>query len=195
MARNPKMQAKKKERRILYFAKSDRVEVEHLHNTISRAWFEATIRKTHLQTGRYTVIYNTLYLPDGRRLYDVIDSCHVRPLPPSNTTTSSSSITTNQKVEVFHNDGWWIGVVISKLDDTDGGKFLVSLPNSNGEDEKIEFASSRIRVHLDWDSSNDKWVLVENEDAMPETEEKKHGHDQKPKMPCAMNVIVLSDDD
>lgn len=212
MARHPRLAAKKKGKKKLYFTKSDRVEVEHLHNSISRAWFEATVWKTHLQEGRYTVIYNTLLLPDGRRLFDVIDSCRVRPLPPSNIT--SSPITSNQTVEAFYNDGWWIGVVVSKLDHTDvnnGTKFLVSFSNSNGGDEKIEFPSSMVRLHLDWDSYNGKWVLLskrrktqdaENEDPVlvsPEPElqpeEKKHGQDRKPKMSCARNAIVLSDDD
>ncbi|KAJ8535854.1 hypothetical protein K7X08_034255 [Anisodus acutangulus] len=93
----------------------------------------------------------------------------LRPAPPIATKDQLRAFRVNDVVDAFHLAGWWTGVVVSIVDDGDGGngngcRFRVSFKDP---DEEIEFSEHDLRFHLDWVGGGN-WVRpVTPQEKMP----------------------------
>ncbi|XP_076932003.1 protein AGENET DOMAIN (AGD)-CONTAINING P1-like [Bidens hawaiensis] len=67
-----------------------------------------------------------------------------------------SDFVLGRKVDVFANDGWWVGRIASKIGETE---YLVHFDNTNLD---IIYSFANIRVHQDWDAANDVWMHTRN---------------------------------
>ncbi|KAG1355133.1 DUF724 domain-containing protein 3 [Cocos nucifera] len=128
------------------FGAGDKVEVRCDDEGFRGAWYEATVVRT-LPRRRYSVEYVSLVsdADPSEPLHEIVRRSHVRPQPPP--PPSPTHYQVFQRVEVFHNDGWWAGVV-SKLHGEDSRRFTVSFPNTR---EVMDFPASEIRPLLEWE--------------------------------------------
>lgn len=111
------------------------------------SYYEATI-VSYLNNARYVVRYKTLVDDDeAKPLTETVNLRELRPSPPLVRSTSEFSL--HQKVDAFHNDGWWVGEITGKS----GSQYTVYFATSN---EEIVYPSSQIRVHQDW--VNGEWI-------------------------------------
>ncbi|KAF7833923.1 DUF724 domain-containing protein 3-like [Senna tora] len=132
------------------FVRGQNVEVSVKQDGFMGSYFEAKV-VSHLQNGIYVVEYKTLVEEHdhSQPLTETVYSKELRPLPPL---ISVPRFSTNQKVDAFDNDGWWVGVITRKIGGSDG--YYVYFETTHQE---ILYPFSRIRVHQDW--VRGKWVL------------------------------------
>ncbi|AES70977.1 putative Agenet-like domain-containing protein [Medicago truncatula] len=98
--------------RIVNYRVGDLVEVCIKDEGFWGSYFEAKIVAC-LENGEYVVRYkNLLENDESGPLEETLLSKDLRPIPPS--VQNPSAFQLNQKVDVFCNDGWWLGKITSK---------------------------------------------------------------------------------
>nr|XP_019705781.1 DUF724 domain-containing protein 2 isoform X2 [Elaeis guineensis] len=139
------------------FGAGAKVEVRSDDEGFRGAWYEATIVRS-LKRRRYSVEYVSLVsdADPSEPLHEIVRRSHVRPPPPP--PPSPADYQVYQRVEAFHNDGWWAGVV-SRLHGEDSGRFTVSFPNTR---EVMDFPPSDIRPLLEW--VRGRWIVARDQD-------------------------------
>lgn len=106
-------------RRILdeEFSKGTLVEVKSNEEGYQGAWYTATIIGP-IQNDKYVVEYQTLKTDDESELLkEKVDACHLRPCPPNMQRVDRFRLF--ERVDVWYNDGWWVGIIIRILEDLD----------------------------------------------------------------------------
>ncbi|XP_050898043.1 protein AGENET DOMAIN (AGD)-CONTAINING P1-like [Lathyrus oleraceus] len=99
------------QRRVNYKIR-DKVEVCSKEEGFVGSYFKATIVLC-LQNEKFVVRYENLLLDDeSEPLTEIIYRRELRPLPPR--VRNSTKFHFNQKVDVFDNDGWWLGEITSE---------------------------------------------------------------------------------
>lgn len=115
------------------------------------SWFIAKIIST-LGTDKFLVEYRDLLTEDKTQLLrEEADACHIRPCPPSVPPTAFYK--TLQKVDAWHNDGWWEGEIFKVLR---GSKYVVFFKPTK---EQLIFGHSFLRPHQDW--KDGKWSIAQ----------------------------------
>nr|XP_010918489.1 uncharacterized protein LOC105042847 isoform X2 [Elaeis guineensis] len=139
------------------FGAGAKVEVRSDDEGFRGAWYEATVVRS-LPRRHYSVEYVSLVsdADPSEPLHEIVCRSHVRPPPPP--ALSPTRYQVLQRVEVFHNDGWWAGVV-SKLHGEDSGRFTVSFPNTR---EVMDFRPSEIRPLLEW--VRGRWIVARDQE-------------------------------
>ncbi|XP_076960399.1 protein AGENET DOMAIN (AGD)-CONTAINING P1-like [Bidens hawaiensis] len=100
----------------------------------------------------YIVQFRTLLEVDQSGfLREFVTAHKIRPKPNDVVVTDFAL---GQKVDVFANDGWWVGRIASKIGETE---YLVHFDSTN-QDIIYPFANNR--VHQDWDATNDVWMYT-----------------------------------
>jgi len=90
----------------------DKVEVCNKEEGFVDSYFEATI-VSRLESGKYVICYKNLLKDDeSELLMETLLSKDRRPLPSR--VHNPSKFGLNQKVDVFDNDGWWVGKIDSE---------------------------------------------------------------------------------
>ncbi|AET00175.1 putative Agenet-like domain-containing protein [Medicago truncatula] len=90
----------------------DKVEVCSKEEGFVGSYFEATIVSC-LESGKYVIRYKNLLKDDeSELLMETLFPKDLRPLPPR--VRNPSRFELNQKVDVFDNDGWWVGKIASE---------------------------------------------------------------------------------
>ncbi|KAF9590175.1 hypothetical protein IFM89_031830 [Coptis chinensis] len=91
------------------FRKGDTVEVSIKEEGFHDSYYVATVLSS-LEDDQYLVEFKTLLDDDDetKPCTDIVHGVNVRPLPPDITV---SSFSLNEKVDVYDNDGWWVGMV------------------------------------------------------------------------------------
>ncbi|KAK2377744.1 protein AGENET DOMAIN (AGD)-CONTAINING P1 [Trifolium repens] len=90
----------------------DKVEVCSKEEGFMGSYYEATIVSC-LDNGKYVIRYKNLLKDDeSRLLIETLLLKDLRPSPPR--VRNPSKFQLNQKVDVFDNDGWWVGKIISE---------------------------------------------------------------------------------
>ncbi|XP_057452328.1 protein AGENET DOMAIN (AGD)-CONTAINING P1-like [Lotus japonicus] len=123
------------------YTPGNRVEVMGYEPGFIGSYYEATIL-TVLDDGRYEVIYKNLVEDEETKipLKEYLRPQDLRPRPPPVREAIEFKLT--QHVDVFINEGWWIGAVAAK--DMDRSVYLVYFESTG---KAAEYDSSLVRVH------------------------------------------------
>jgi agenet domain-containing protein len=120
------------------------------------SWYTAKVtrplsRITHKIQVKFLNLSKNEY--SSQPLCESVDAILVRPLPPLDPHGKFSLM---DDVDVFHNEGWWEGVVtnISVIESTSIHLYSVFFRCSR---EQIDFPPHEIRLHREWISGN-LWV-------------------------------------
>lgn len=106
------------------------------------AWHPATIVQD-LGNGSFLVEFKA---SDGAGMKSEVDSVHVRPCPP---VIKNWELGPSEKVDAFHNHGWWSGLIKEKNDG-----YIVFLEHMGSE---CVFQRSDVRPRMDW--KDGKWSI------------------------------------
>ncbi|AET00182.1 putative Agenet-like domain-containing protein [Medicago truncatula] len=99
------------EKRVDYKV-GDKVEVCSEDEGFVGSYFEATIVSC-LESGKYVIRYKNLLKDDeSELLMETLFPKDLRPIPPH--VRNPLKFKLNQKVDVFDNDGWWVGKIASE---------------------------------------------------------------------------------
>ncbi|CAK7329229.1 unnamed protein product [Dovyalis caffra] len=130
------------------FHKGEKVEVCSKHEGFLGSYYTATVVKK-LDTNSYAVQYENLVEEEdiSKLLIETASGDEVRPVPPR--IKFGIGFSMFDKVDVFDNDGWWVGKVTGRR----GSLYFVYFETTR---EEIAYHVSKLRIHLDW--VNDKWV-------------------------------------
>lgn len=140
------------QRRVNYKIR-DKVEVCSKEEGFVGSYFKATIVSC-LQNEKFVVRYENLLLDDeSEPLTEIIYRRELRPLPPH--VRNSTKFHFNQKVDVFDNDGWWLGEITSEKILLENYYYYKVYFNTTGE--TICYSCDRIRVHHEWIYG--EWIL------------------------------------
>ncbi|OVA13635.1 Agenet-like domain [Macleaya cordata] len=133
------------------FLPGDSVEVSSKEEGFLGSYYEATIIKPVVvgNKNKYLVEYKTLLTDDEKMfLRDIVDATEIRPSPPI---IPVSEFHLFDQVDVFANDGWWVGRITGKK----LSNYQVYFDRSTGE--TIGYRFSQLRIHQEWE--NGKWVV------------------------------------
>jgi len=132
----------------------DKVEVCSKEDGLVGSYYESTIVSCLEERGKYTVRYKNLLKDDESELFIEIlfpkDLCLI---PPR--VRRPSKFQLNQKVDVFDNDGWWVGEIIrDKILMQKTYYYSVYFDYTN---QTIYYPCDQIRVHqeLSWG----EWIM------------------------------------
>ncbi|CAI8601191.1 unnamed protein product [Vicia faba] len=132
-------------RRVNYNVR-DKVEVCSKEEGFVGSYFKATIVSC-LQNEEYVVRYTNLLLDDeSGPLTERVHRRELRPLPPR--VRNPPEFNFNQKVDVFDNDGWWLGEITSEKTLFENCYYYKVWFNITGE--TIYYPLNQIRVHHEW---------------------------------------------
>ncbi|KAK0595925.1 hypothetical protein LWI29_011104 [Acer saccharum] len=161
------------------FAKDTLVEVSSDEGWLSGGWFVAKVldppppSTTTPGKMKFLVEYQNLRCHDGSKLLRKrVDIKLVWPLPPPppNDEKEQQRFEVNDVVDVYHNNGWWVGVVSKVWGEEEQRIYSVLLENTS---RAINFRSSELRFHLDW--VGDKWNQPQNQNKMSSEVGEKRG--------------------
>ncbi|GLT35720.1 hypothetical protein SLA2020_101470 [Shorea laevis] len=141
------------------FEKGDKVEVCSKEQGFLGSYYEATVINP-LDGGEYQVQYKNLVTDDmSQPLIETITAEELRPLPPL--MRRPNEFWGTEEVDVFDNDGWWVGTVVGRQEK----RYKVYFASS---DETLWFPIFKLRRHLNW--CNGKWFCSNKRAAEPETQ-------------------------
>jgi len=130
------------------FGLGDKVEVCSTEEGFLGSYYLATVVSRLDNNGLYVVRYDTLLEDNSSQpLTETLYPEELRPRPPR---VVASSFALYQQVDVFDNDGWWVGEICEKVDDD---HYCVYFSTT---EEEIVCPASAIRVHHEW--FNGQWV-------------------------------------
>ncbi|KAF8107007.1 hypothetical protein N665_0129s0075 [Sinapis alba] len=161
-----------KEEEDMSIAKDCEVEVSCEDEGFIDAWYRAILEETPTSSGRkkLRVRYTTLLQEDCSTLFtETVEQRFIRPVPPEDL---SVVLEEGSVVDADHNDGWWKGVIVKKMEDD---KFLVHF---DSPPDMILFDKQQLRPHFDWTGS--KWVRSQNK-VSEEQYSKANSHKRKRK--------------
>ncbi|XP_055826401.1 protein AGENET DOMAIN (AGD)-CONTAINING P1-like [Solanum dulcamara] len=101
----------------------------------------------------YGVKYKTFFTNDETSpLEEIVTIFEVCPVPPDHQTETvlvENDFYLYNMVDLFANDGWWLGLISGKI----GQKYYVYFPTI---EDNIEYPSDVLRFHQEW--SNGEWI-------------------------------------
>lgn len=136
------------------FSLGAEVEVSSDEPGFKGSWYLATIIElpTSKKIKRAKVEYRTLLTEDGsEQLKEDVDQAYIRPLPPQE--VAAQDLEHGEVVGAYCRDGWWTGVVVKVLGNSNYRVFFENPP------DVLEFDRKELRVHLEW--LKGKWVRPE----------------------------------
>ncbi|XP_033147198.1 DUF724 domain-containing protein 6 isoform X3 [Brassica rapa] len=161
-------------------AKDCEVEVSSEEEGYIGSWYRAILEETPTRSGRkkLRVRYTTLLEEDCSTPFtETVEERFIRPVPPDDL---SVVLEEGSVVDADHNDGWWKGVIIKKMEEDD--KFLVYF---DSPPDMIQFEKKQLRPHFDWTGS--KWVRSLNK-VSEEQYSKENSHKRKMKRKKTHNL-------
>ncbi|WCJ43077.1 agenet domain-containing protein [Euphorbia peplus] len=146
MASNSKPQTPQKPQ----FKPGSLVEVSSDDDGFRGSWYIGKVikRASSKNHDKYLVEYQKLFDDDAgeKPLQEILDWAQLRPLAPRE---KKRKFRFGEKVDAFHNDGWWEGSV---TEERKNGKFAVFF---RGTREQIVFGEQDLRLHREW--VNGEW--------------------------------------
>ncbi|CAI9089218.1 OLC1v1023751C1 [Oldenlandia corymbosa var. corymbosa] len=125
------------------YKRGDRVEVIDSEEGFEGSYYGAVI-VTKLNGDEYIVTYDTLLKEDlSGPLREVVEADNLRPKPPPPEGDQPTRYRLYQSVDVFHNDGWWVGRIIGKI----GSVYNVFFDSTQ---EELPYGVEALRIHQDW---------------------------------------------
>lgn len=135
---------------ITAFPSGSEVEVASHAEGYIGSYFQATILFP-IGAYFYRVRYKNLVTDDHSvPLEEYISVEEVRPIPPDHLQIQIRTLKPYDMVDVYANEGWWLGVITEKV----GRKYKVHFPTT---DETLEYSIDELRFHQEW--SNGQWTL------------------------------------
>jgi|UniRef100_A0A2N9IC68 hypothetical protein len=136
---------------MAFFKSGDEVEVCSNRDGFVGSYYSATVIKKH-GNDSYEVQYKNLITEDEphRPLIETVNAEEIRPKPPK--VVLASGFGSNDVVDAFDNDGWWVGKISRKK----GSDYYYVFFDTYMVE--IPYPSFRLRAHLDW--VNGKWVSL-----------------------------------
>ncbi|KAK9132089.1 hypothetical protein Scep_011617 [Stephania cephalantha] len=129
------------------FRQGDYVEVTSDEDGFQGAYYTAKVVKP-LSQNQYLVQYQTLLTDDeSSMLREVVDAIHVRPLPP---VIRALEFRAWDEVDVYANDGWWVGRVVGEKE----GMYEVFF---DCYECSIWYGVDELRIHQEWEYG--RWVI------------------------------------
>lgn len=123
------------------FERGTSVEVMSDDEGFRGAWFPATV--VNSAGNKFLVEYKDLMTDDeSEPLKETADFLHIRPAPPAYSVLGKFK--NLQEVDVYYNDGWWVGVISKVLADS---RYMVYFRPWKQE---MEFSVEDLRPHHDW---------------------------------------------
>lgn len=142
--------SKRKTPQDLHFKSGSIVEVSSDDEGFRGSWYVGTIiRRASSKNGnKYEVQYEKLFDDDAGKkpLREILDFVQLRPVPPRE---KKRKFKFGERVDAYHNDGWWEGSITEECED---GKFAVFF---RGTREQIVFGEEDLRLHREWE--NGEW--------------------------------------
>ncbi|CAN8305786.1 unnamed protein product [Cochlearia groenlandica] len=131
------------------FSSGTLVEVSSDEEGFKGSWFVAKVIERIGEEDKYVVEYRDLREENGvETLKEEASFLHIRPLPPSE---EDIDFVVGDKIDAFHNDGWWVGFVVESMQD---GRVGVYFKHSR---EKMRFGRQGLRLHKEW--INGTWQI------------------------------------
>ncbi|KAK7316172.1 hypothetical protein VNO77_34972 [Canavalia gladiata] len=134
-----------------YFKPGFSVEVTFDEEGFRGSWFSGTIIRC-LALDRFIVEFHNL-VTDKQTSNPLREVMHLRQLRPQPPPGNHQQFKSGDKVDAFHNNGWWECHI---TEDLGTGKFGVYLKESN---ENMVFPKEQLRIHHDWINLN--WVPLQ----------------------------------
>uniref|UniRef100_A0A7N2LXR1 Agenet domain-containing protein n=1 Tax=Quercus lobata TaxID=97700 RepID=A0A7N2LXR1_QUELO len=126
------------------------VEVRSDEEGFRGSWYTAIIVDL-IGNDKFLVEYQTLRTEDETELLrEEADVSDIRPCPPDIEHLYRFAV--QEKVDVWYNEGWWVGYISNVLDDL---RYRVYFETTN---EVLEFEHSDLRPHQEWVDGN--WVAA-----------------------------------
>ncbi|MCL7051866.1 hypothetical protein MKW94_001201 [Papaver nudicaule] len=131
-----------------YFSVGDSVEVVGHEDGFWGSYYEAKIIK-QTEECEFLVEYQTLEDDDKNLIQDTVDVKYLRPVPPQISKVSSAKFKFNDAVDVWANDGWWVGRVMQvvphkhKYTGSDRTRVFVWFDSTQ---EEIDYQLCKLRV-------------------------------------------------
>ncbi|XP_065853836.1 protein AGENET DOMAIN (AGD)-CONTAINING P1 isoform X2 [Euphorbia lathyris] len=126
------------------------VEVSSDDEGFRGSWYIGKVikRASSKNPDEYLVEYQKLFEDEAGKkpLKENLEWAQLRPLAPKE---KKRKFRFGEKVDAYHNDGWWEGSITNECDD---GKFAVFF---RGTREQIEFDEEDLRLHREW--ANGEW--------------------------------------
>ncbi|CAF2093238.1 unnamed protein product [Brassica napus] len=167
------MKNPEKEEENMSIAKDCEVEVSCEEEGYIGSWYRAILEETPTRSGRkkLRVRYTTLLEEDCSTPFtETVEERFIRPVSPDDL---SVVLEEGSVVDADHNDGWWKGVIIKKMEEDEN--FLVYF---DSPPDMILFEKKQLRPHFDWTGS--KWVRSLNK-VSEEQYSKENSHKRKMK--------------
>lgn len=118
------------------------MEVKSNEAGFQGSWYTALILSS-MGKDKYLVEYQTLKTEDATELLkDMADALYIRPCPPVIQRLDRFKLT--EKVDVWYNDGWWMGLISRVLESL---TYAVYFWHSN---EELLFHHFDLRPHQEW---------------------------------------------
>ncbi|XP_076893464.1 protein AGENET DOMAIN (AGD)-CONTAINING P1-like [Bidens hawaiensis] len=130
------------------FNRGDSIKVVDMGRGFLGSFYHRTIIS---RVGKeYIVVFRNLVEADNSGfLREFVKADKIRPKPAEVYVTGFNL---GEKVDVFANDGWWVGFIARKIGESE---YLVHFGSTN---QDIIYPFANIRVHQDWDAANEVWV-------------------------------------
>ncbi|KAK6788346.1 hypothetical protein RDI58_016871 [Solanum bulbocastanum] len=132
------------------FQMNDEVEVASEEKGYLGSYYKATILYPIGTCSDYRVKYKNLVHDDQTTPLEwFIRVSELRPVPPE-IPRETKPMETYDIVDVYDNEGWWIGVITAKVEQ----EYRVYFPTSKQE---IVYSADKLRFHQEW--SDGKWIF------------------------------------
>ncbi|KAG5602529.1 hypothetical protein H5410_033899 [Solanum commersonii] len=139
-----KLIAFKRQQITKVFQKGDEVEVASQVYGFIGSYYDATIVYP-IGVYHYKIKYKTLLTADeSAPLEEMVSAAVIRPVPPQqDETMSQNGFRLYDMVDVFANDGWWLGFISGKI----GEEYYVYFPTTA---DNIAYPLHVLRFHQEW---------------------------------------------
>ncbi|KAF3660290.1 putative cytochromeA1-like [Capsicum annuum] len=147
-ARINRMAFKKQDTTTL-FQRGDKVEVASQEWGYIGSYYTAKI-VCSIGDSHYRVRFKNLVNDDKSDLLEeLVMASEIRPMPPRHKTLLPENICLNDIVDVFDKDGWWVGFVSGR----DEQSYYVYFPTTG---DNVAYPLQLLRFHQEWNMGN--WI-------------------------------------
>ncbi|XP_015570333.1 protein AGENET DOMAIN (AGD)-CONTAINING P1 [Ricinus communis] len=161
-----------------HFKNGTVVEVSSDDDGFRGSWYTGKIikRASSRSPNKYLIEYEKLFSDESGKnpLKEILDLAQLRPLAPRE---KKRRFRFGEKVDAYHNDGWWEGSITEECKD---GKFAVFF---RGTREQIVFGEEDLRLHREW--VDDQWKPPLEDESLKEEKEEAN---ETPKVPTTLEV-------
>ncbi|CAM0875952.1 unnamed protein product [Alopecurus aequalis] len=139
------------------FSEGNRVEVRQSAQNFGGSWSPATVSK--VIGAKHFLVQYTHIKKNGELATEIVHSRYIRPACVITHMDSRHRFSPSSHIEVFHQGGWWPGVVVEVSSSGINKKYVVRLKNHKTDREHVgvlTVENTQLRLRYDWVGK--KWV-------------------------------------